>query len=200
MSKFNTTNTIKTVNRCGAPAYSMDAKSKLVTQVLCSFFDEEQFYGKNTEDMTQTIKRVIVDEPQFVYNLAVFARRVFNMRSVSHVLTAYLAHEASGKPYVRRTIEGITFRGDDLTEVMAFYLSTFGKPIPNSLRRAIADELVTFDEYTLAKYKGDNKAVKMRDLICLCRPLQTEAGNAGTVRSIQALPRRSARNSVDMGI
>ena len=170
MSKFNSTNTIKTVNKCGAPAYSMDAKSKLVTQVLCSFFDEEQFYGKNTEDMTQTIKRVIADEPQFVSNLAVFARRVFNMRSVSHVLTAYLAHETSGKPYVRRTIEGITLRGDDLTEVMAFYLSAFGKPIPNSLRRAIADKLVTFDEYTLAKYKGDNKAVKMRDLICLCRP------------------------------
>ena len=170
MSKFNTTSTIKTVNKCGAPAYSMDAKSKLVTQVLCSFFDEERFYGKNTEDMTQTIKRVIADEPQFVSNLAVFARRVFNMRSVSHVLTAYLAHETSGKPYVRRTVEGVTLRGDDLTEIMAFYLATFGKPIPNSLRRAIADKLVTFDEYTLAKYKGDNKSVKMRDLICLCRP------------------------------
>lgn len=170
MSKFNTTNTIKTVNKCGAPAYSMDAKSKLVTQVLCSFFNEAQFYGKNTEDMTQTIKRVIADEPQFVSNLAVFARRAFNMRSVSHVLTAYLAHETSGKPYVRRTIEGVTLRGDDLTEIMAFYLSTFGKPIPNSLRRAIADKLVSFDEYALAKYKGDNKAVKMRDLICLCRP------------------------------
>ena len=170
MSKFNTTNTIKAVNKCGAPAYSMDAKSKLVTQVLCSFFDEEQFYGKNTEDMTQTIKRVIADEPQFVSNLAVFARRVFNMRSVSHVLTAYLAHETSGKPYVRSTIDGVVLRGDDLTEIMAFYLSTFGKPIPNSLRRAIADKLVTFDEYTLAKYKGDNKSVKMRDLICLCRP------------------------------
>ena len=171
MSKFNATNTIKTVNKCGVPAYSMDAKSKLVTQVLCSFFDEEQFYGKNTEDMAQTIKRVIADEPQFVSNLAVFARRAFNMRSVSHVLTAYLAHETSGKPYVRRTIDGVVIRGDDLTEIMAFYLSTFGKPIPNSLRRAIADKLVTFDEYTLAKYKGDNKAVKMRDLICLCRPM-----------------------------
>lgn len=170
MSKFNTTNTIRTVNKCGAPAYSMSAKSKLVTQVLCSFFDEEQFYGKNTEGMTQTIKRVIADDPQFVSNIAVFARKVFNMRSVSHVLTAYLAHETSGKPYVRSTIDGVVLRGDDLTEIMAFYLSTFGKPIPNSLRRAIADKLVSFDEYTLAKYKGDNKAVKMRDLICLCRP------------------------------
>lgn len=170
MSKFNTTNTIKTVNKCGAPAYSMDAKSKLVTQILTNFFNESKYYGDNSAEMQETIKAVIDKEPQFVSNLAVFARRVFNMRSVSHVLTAYLAHEVSGKPYVRRTIDGVALRGDDLTEIMAFYLSTFGKPIPNSLRRAIADKLVTFDEYTLAKYKGDNKAVKMRDLICLCRP------------------------------
>lgn len=170
MSKFNTTNTIKTVNKCGAPAYSMDAKSKLVTQILTSFFNESKYYGDNSAEMQETIKAVIAKEPQFVSNLAVFARRVFNMRSVSHVLTAYLAHETSGKPYVRNTIDGVVLRGDDLTEIMAFYLSTFGKPIPNSLRRAIADKLVSFDEYTLAKYKGDNKAVKMRDLICLCRP------------------------------
>lgn len=170
MSKFNSTNTIKTVNKCGAPAYSMDAKSKLVTQILTNFFNESKYYGDNFAEMQETIKAVIDKEPQFVSNLAVFARRVFNMRSVSHVLTAYLAHETSGKPYVRSTIDGVVLRGDDLTEIMAFYLSTFGKPIPNSLRRAIADKLVTFDEYTLAKYKGDNKAVKMRDLICLCRP------------------------------
>lgn len=170
MSKFNLTNTIKTVNKCGAPAYSMSAKSKLVTQVLTSFFNESKYYGDNTAEMQETIKAVIAKEPQFVSNLAVFARRVFNMRSVSHVLTAYLAHEVSGKPYVRRTVEGVTLRGDDLTEIMAFYLATFGKPIPNSLRRAIADKLVAFDGYTLAKYKGDSKSVKMRDLICLCRP------------------------------
>ena len=125
--------------------------SKLVTQVSTSFFNESKFYGDNSAEMQETIKTVIAKEPQFVSNLAVFARRVFNMRSVSHVLTAYLAHGTSGKPYVRRTIEGITLRGYDLTEVMAFYLSTFGKPIPNSLRRAIADKLVTFDEYTLAR-------------------------------------------------
>ena len=170
MSKFNTTNTIKTVNKCGAPAYSMDAKSKLVTQILTSFFNESKYYGDNSAEMQETIKAVIDKEPQFVSNLAVFARRVFNMRSVSHVLTAYLAHETSGKPYVSSTIDGVVLRGDDLTEIMAFYLQTFGKPIPNSLRRAIADKLVSFDEYTLAKYKGDNKVVKMRDLLCLCRP------------------------------
>lgn len=170
MSKFNQTATIKTTNKSGHVAYGMTAKSKLVTQVLTSFFNESKFYGDNSAEMQETIKQVIEQDAEFVSKLAVYARRVFNMRSVSHVLTAYLAHEPEGKPFVRETVKGVSLRGDDITEIMSFYLATFGKPIPNSLKKGINDVLVGFDEYTLAKYKGDNKAVKMRDLICLCRP------------------------------
>lgn len=170
MAKFNSTNTIKTTNHDGHVAYSMRDKEKLVTQVLTSFFNEEKFYGDNTKDMVETIKRVVANDPAFISKLAVFARKEFHMRSVAHVLIAYLAHEPAGKPFVRDTIRGVCERGDDLTEIMAFYLTTFGKPIPNSLKKGINDQMVRFDEYTLAKYKGDSKSVKMRDLICLCRP------------------------------
>lgn len=171
MSKFNLKQSIKTVNNCGQPAYKMADKEKLVSQVLTSFFNESKFYGDNSEDMQKTIVSVIKSDPEFVSKLAIFARRVFNMRSVAHVLTAYLAHENEGKPFVRKTVRGVTVRGDDVTEIMAFYIDTFGKrPVPNSLKKGINDVLVNFDEYTLAKYKGDNKSVKMRDLICMCRP------------------------------
>lgn len=170
MAKFNSPNTIKTVNKSGHVAHSMADKEKLVTQVLSSFFQEAKFYGDNSKEMQETIKRVIKTDPGFVSNLAVFARREFNMRSVAHVLTAYLAHEPEGKPYVRETVKGVSVRGDDVTEIMAFYIATFGKPIPNSLKKGISDVLTGFDEYTLAKYKGEGKAVKMRDLLCLCRP------------------------------
>ena len=170
MAKFNSPQTIKTVNKNGHAAYGMTDKAKLVTQVLCSFFQESKFYGDNSAEMQETIKRVIQKDPQFVSNLAVFARREFNMRSVAHVLTAYLAHEEKGKPYVRNTVKGVSLRGDDVTEIMSFYLSTFGKPIPNALKKGISDVLTGFDEYTLAKYKGDGKAVKMRDLLILCHP------------------------------
>ncbi len=170
MSKFNSPTTIKTTNKDGHVAYGMTDKSKLVTQVLTSFFNESKFYGDNSSEMQDVIKHVIEKDPQFVSNLAVFARREFNMRSVSHVLTAYLAHEVKGKPFVRDTVKGVSLRGDDVTEIMSFYLSTFGKPVPNSLKKGISDVLTRFDEYTLAKYKGDGKAVKMRDLLCLCRP------------------------------
>lgn len=136
MAKFNETKTIKTVNNCGHVAYSMTDKAKLVTQVLTSFFNESKFYGDNSAEIEETIIKVIKKEPEFVSNLAVFARRKFNVRSISHVLTAYLAHETEGKPYVRQTVKGISLRGDDVIEIMAFYLSKFGKPIPNSLKKA----------------------------------------------------------------
>ena len=170
MAKFNETKTIKTVNNCGHVAYSMTDKAKLVTQVLTSFFNESKFYGDNSAEIEETIARVTKKDPEFISKLAVFARREFNMRSIAHVLTAHLAHETEGKPYVRETVKGISLRGDDITETMAFYLSKFGKPIPNSLKKGVNDVLLKFDEYTFAKYKGNGKAVKMRDLLCLCHP------------------------------
>lgn len=171
MAKFNTTNSNKTVNKSGHAAYKMKDKEKLVTQVLTSFFNESKFYGDNSAEMKETIKSVIATDPEFVAKLAVFARREFNMRSVAHVLTAYLAHEVEGKPYAKDTIKAISLRGDDVTEIMSCYINLFGnRPIPNSLKKGIAEALQGFDEYTLAKYKGDGKSVKMRDLLCICRP------------------------------
>lgn len=175
MAKFNSPTTIKTTNKSGHVAYGMTDKAKLVTQVLTSFFNEAKFYQRDDADMQNLIPSVIQKDPQFVSNLAVFARREFNMRSVAHVLTAYLAHEEKSKPFVRSTVKGVSLRGDDVTEIMSFYLSTFGKPVPNSLKKGINDVLTGFDEYTLAKYKGEGKAVKMRDLLCLCRPKPKDA-------------------------
>lgn len=170
MAKFNTTNTDKTVNKSGHAAYKMKDKEKLVTQVLTSFFNEKKFYGDNSKEMQETIQRVVATDPQFIAKLAVFTRREFNMRSVSHILVAYLAHEVGGKPYAKETVKAVSLRGDDVTEIMACYLNLFGKPIPNSLKKGIGEVMQGLDEYTLAKYKGEGKGVKMRDLLCLCRP------------------------------
>ena len=172
MAKFNspTTGSMKTTNHSGFDAYRMPDKAKLITQVLTSFFDEKKFYGDNSDDIKETLKRVIKDDPEFVSKLAVYARREFNMRSISHVLTAYLAHEVEGKPYVKETVRGVTVRGDDVTEIMSCYISEFGKPIPNSLKKGIANAFKGFDEYTLAKYKGTGKSVTMADILNLCHP------------------------------
>lgn len=186
MAKFNSSPTLKTTNKSGHAAYAMRDKEKLVTQVLTSFFNEKKFYGDNSKEMQETIKSVIQTDPEFVAKLAVFARREFNMRSVSHILATYLAHEPNGKPYTRGVVKAVSLRGDDVTEIMAAYLDTFGKPIPNSLKKGIADAISNFDEYTLAKYKGEGKGVKMRDLLCLCRPTpKNEAQSAMWKRCLE---------------
>ncbi len=169
MSKFNSVSTgaRKTVNKSGHVAYSMNVRDKLTHMVLTTMFGEPKFYGDNSNELVQLAK--IVD-PVFLANLAVYARREMNMRSVSHVLTAVLANRVDGKPFVRAVCNDVIVRADDMTEIMSCYIGMFGKPIPNALKKGLADKILDFNEYALAKYKGSNKDLKMRDLFRIVHP------------------------------
>ena len=119
MAKFNTTNTIKTENRSGHAAYRMSNKEQLMTAVVTTMFGEEKYYGSTDNEIVQLATELCKKHPEFVSNLACFARDVFNMRSVSHVLTAVIAREAS--VFTRQTIRSVVQRPDDVTEIMACY-------------------------------------------------------------------------------
>ena len=170
MSNFNAKATAKTANKSGHAAYKMTDKEKLVTQVLTTFFNEPKYYGDNSGELMETAYAVIAKEPEFVAKLAIYARTVFNMRSVSHVLCAMLANRVKGAGFVRTTIAKCCVRGDDITEILACYISMYGKPIPNSLWRGLKDALKAAPPYAVAKYQGSDKAVKMADAIKLCHP------------------------------
>ena len=171
MSKFNlgALKANKTVNNEGAIADPMSHKEKLVTQVLTSFFNENKFYGDNSRDILNTVRSVIKTEPGFVANLCIYARNEMHLRSISHVLVSELAKSAEGKEYVRRILNKIIERPDDMTEILAYYLTTYGKPIPNSIKKGLANSFGKFDEYRLAKYNRKN-IVKLKDILCLVHP------------------------------
>lgn len=168
MAKFNTTNTNKTENRNGHIAYAMSNKEQLMTAVLSTMFGEEKYYGSTDDDIISLATKICKREPIFVSNLACYARNEFNMRSVSHVLTSVVAREAA--EYTRRTVHGVVRRADDITEIMACYVSMYGKPFPNALKKAIAEEIQRFDEYQIAKYNGGKKAIKFRDVLRITHP------------------------------
>jgi len=148
----------------------MKDNERLVSQVLTTFFGEPKFYGKTDHEIMTTAHTIAANEPKFVAQLAVFARREFHMRSVSHVLTAILAHEPNGKQCIRRLIPSVVMRADDITEILSAYMHFYGKPIPNSLKKGINDAFIRFDEYSLAKYKGEQNKLKMRDVPRICHP------------------------------
>ncbi len=175
MAKFNTPT--KGVNRTttyeGAPAIKTpDLKEDLVRKVLTTFFNEPKFYGnvkEQTADLIASIRRMAEVDPKFLRNLAIYARNEFHLRSVTHVIIAELAATVQGKPYVRKLVKEIVVRPDDMTEIMSYYLNTHGKPIPNSLKKGLADVFGKFDEYQLQKY---NRAqdVRLKDILCIAHP------------------------------
>lgn len=176
MSKFNQTNTMNTKNKSGHAAYSMHDKDKLVTQVLTSFFGEEKYYGDTTNDLIKTANDVLETDPHFVANLARYARKEMHLRSVSHALTALVAHNIKSKPFIKEVVLDVVERPDDITEILACYLSMYGKPIPNGLKKALASSLASFNEYQISKYNGGDKAVKFKDILKLthAKPKNTE--------------------------
>lgn len=165
MSKFNQTNTRKTKNKSGHVAYSMGDKELLVTQVLTNFFGEKKYYGDTTSDMISNAEALAKSNPIFVSNLAQVARKEYHLRSVSHALTCVVAHEVNSKPYIAVTVDAVVERADDITEILACYISMYGKPIPNGLKKALGNALRKFSEFQVSKYNGGNKTVKFKDLL-----------------------------------
>lgn len=162
MSKFNQTVSNKTTNISGHVAYKMGDELKLTTMVLTTMFKEDKFYGDNSDELIRLAKVV---NGEFLYKLAIYTRKEFHLRSVSHALTAIVANREDTKQFIREVVNKVTERVDDMTEILACYLSMYGKPIPNGLKKALASKMNEFNEYQFAKYNGGNKAVKLRDIL-----------------------------------
>lgn len=165
MSKFNETNTQKTKNLSGHDAYKMTPKALLVSEVLTTMFREQKFYGDNTDAMLQHATDMLNADARFVANLARYARREMHLRSVSHALTALIANHVNGKPFIGEVVADVVERPDDITEILACYLSMFGKPVPNGLKRALGKAVGKFTPFQISKYNGGNKDVKFRDVL-----------------------------------
>lgn len=168
MSKFNKKEDNRTTNRSGFPAYKMTMKEQLVTETLTTMFGEPKFYGSTDDSIISHAIIMAGSDPEFLCKLACYARNVGNMRSVSHALTAVIARHA--REYTRTAVRNVVVRPDDLPEIMSCYKSLFGKPFPNALKREAAEMIMSFDEYSLAKYNKKSGAIKLRDILRITHP------------------------------
>lgn len=168
MSKFNLKKDNLTLNNEGQFAFKMNDKEKLASMVLTSLFNENKFYGDNSKELVELAKNLINQgQGRYVANLAVFARNEMNLRSVSHVLCSLLASEEKGKDFVKYAVCGVCRRADDITEILSYYLNVYGKPIPNSLKKALAFVINSFDEYQFGKYNRNSKTLSFKDVLRL---------------------------------
>jgi 60 kDa SS-A/Ro ribonucleoprotein len=170
MARFNRKDTPATVvNRAGGQAYTESDKLNFVSILLTSFV-KDQYYRKGEEAQSELTELVGKVDPLFAAKAAVYARHVYGMRSVSHIVAAELARIARGKPWIRSFYAALPRRVDDITEILALYLGKYGKPLPNSLKYGLARAYARFDNYQLAKYRAEGKAVSLVDAVNLQHP------------------------------
>ncbi len=189
MSRFNQTSVgspMKTTNLAGGDAYSTSPELELVSILLTSF-GEDSFY----RDATDTFKRlrdlIALCDKTFVAKAIVYARKEFGMRSISHVAAAELARYMGGNPLGKDFYNAVINRPDDMTEIIAYYLANCATKkngtLTNAMKHGFAMAFNRYDAYSLAKYRGANKDVKLVDVVNMVHPIPSER-NAEAIASL----------------
>jgi hypothetical protein len=188
MSKFNTTlqKPKKSINIAGGESYNQSKKIELVSILLTSFVND-QFYRSSNDTLVRLKELIREVDPLFAAKAALFARDKFGMRSISHVLASEIAHNLGGKEWAKSFYDKIVVRLDDMTEIVSYYLNNntdkINPKFPNSMKKGFASAFDRYNEYHLAKYRGENKEVKLVDIVNLVHPIPTES-NAEALKSL----------------
>jgi 60 kDa SS-A/Ro ribonucleoprotein len=180
MSKWNqvvTATKADTVNRAGGEAFTETPEVALVNLLLTSFM-KDKFYETAKDEQARLTGLLGKVDPQFAAKAAIYARKRFGMRSITHFTSAWIAKNVHGSKWARGFFEkAASTRVDDVTEILACYAALNGSlhPIPMALKRGLAAALSRFSEYALSKYKGEGKALKLVDAVNLVHPRHTPA-------------------------
>ena len=197
MSRFNRVSCDKsiTTNHEGAKAWSLDAEMALYTRVA-TCIRQDQFYTPNSNDELNRIKSLISQvDPEFVAQLAIYAREQMHLRTIPLVLTVELAKIKDRKPdLLRKLTKRIIQRADEITEILGYYVAANGKrerdfaihngvkkPLPantkkrlfklsKGLIKGLRDAFHKFDEYQFSKYSAENKDISMKDALFVVCP------------------------------
>ncbi len=162
-----------TRNLAGGRAYAQSPKLELVSTLLTTFLKDE-FYRTEQKTMARIQELITqVDDPRFVAKAAVYVRQAHGMRSVSHLVAGEIARRVKGADWTRGFFDAVVRRPDDVLEILGYYVGTYGRPIPNSLKKGLGQALSRFDDYQLAKYRREHSAFKLVDAVNLLRPKAT---------------------------
>ena len=121
------------------------------------------------EVMEQTIDAALDFDAEATLREAVRLRHEEHIRTTPQVILVRAAQHAKvkGTGLVLKYAGGIVSRADEPSVGLAYQLATFGRPVPNSLKKAWKSRLEAFDAYQIAKYRMESRLVKTTDVVSL---------------------------------
>lgn len=163
----------------GEPVYYGDTDSKRNSGAGSSFIDAlESVLGASgsmarwsklgaADRMEQAIDEALAFDAKGTLEIAVALRQEDNIRTTPQVILVRAANNAAarGTGLVREYMTKIARRTDDVVTQFAYQMEVFSKKVPNSLKRGWADYLSVQNEYSLAKYRMENRKYKLVDTL-----------------------------------
>lgn len=186
---------VKTVtNYEGAKAYVLTPETELYAAVVTASLNDN-FYEKSDERMARIRELISRVDAEYVARLAVYARTVMNMRSVSLMLAVELAKTNSGNDIVKKAVSGVVKRADEIAELLAYYqfankregVKQLNK-LSKQLQKGLSESFNRFDEYQFAKYNKASvaTAVKLKDALFLVHPKAKDEAQQAIFNKIAA--------------
>lgn len=185
----------------GAPGYVRDTKSELFLLAVANLVGEDTFYEK-AGDRDQRYTDLVVaagrEDPEWTTAFLTWLRTDGNMRSAPLVAAAELVRVKPDGMRTRKVVDSVLQRADEPSEILAYWLGEYGKPIPIALKRGVADAVVRlYNERSLLKYDSPDRAVRFGDVVDLTQPAYHRPEIRGTWRYDllgHALDRRHGRD------
>lgn len=148
----------------GAPAYGINAEQQLRRSIMACLLWEDSFY-ESGESIADRIKHGVASvAPEKCVELVNEARNTMHIRHAPLWVTASMCEYPSHRPFVPQALEATIQRADELAEFATMCRKALNaRPVRKALRNCLA----RFDEYQLAKWRGDRKGFKLRDVLRL---------------------------------
>lgn len=202
----------------GAPAYSRNAKSDLFILGVNNMVGEDTFYesGKSRDNRFRSlIHHNAISDPLWTFEFLRWLRSDANMRSAPTVGAAEFvrarlemmtqpdsdqsAVRVSGdrRGVERAVIDAVCQRPDEPGELLAYWVSNYGKAIPKPIKRGLADAVNRlYTERNLLKYDGgENKGFKFGDVIELVHPTGNGSNSVQGALFTHAIDKRHGRET-----
>lgn len=211
MSKFNklralagAVSPIKTQNTAtgqtfeGAPGHARDAKSELFLLAVTNMVGEDTFYEVSTdrdERFRTLVAEVALSDPDWLGRMIAWLRSGANLRSASVVAAAEMVAARLAAGHFggnRAVISSALQRPDEPGELLAYWISRYGRSLPQPVKRGVADAAVRlYTERALAKYDTDSHAFRFADVLELTHPTPKAAWQGQLFK--HAIDRRHGR-------
>ncbi|WP_280195801.1 TROVE domain-containing protein [Nocardia farcinica] len=190
-----------TVTHEGAPAHVRDARSELFLLAVTNFVGQDTFYESaavRDGRYQKLVRKMAVKDGEWTANFLRWLRGPeANMRTASLVGAAEYVKarlEAGITGDNRRVIAGVLQRADEPGEMLGYWTSTYGRKLPQPVKRGVADAAVRlYTEKSLLKYDTDSKGYRFGDVIDLTHPIPKSAWQSDLFR--HAIDRRHNRDN-----